>query len=224
MSDKLLSPQTDPTYRAGYQAGWTNSPIDPDLFRETAYRSGLQHGRAARVDRADWTRLTGSGQQRHAWTTTSSDPSPSGLGIVRECACGASTVAVIPEPAHHVPWADREAKHLREAAAIADGSVWHGVPAVHSYRLLIRRRRHTPNPDEIVVSALWPDGFRDVLTWTADTAGIAHAQAWCDQHPTSWLERRDHSPIGPNDLARCFPMTAQPATVEESTREHRPAG
>lgn len=100
--------------------------------------------------------------------------------VVRECRCGWVTVGTIPEPSHHTPLAEREAKHLEEAAKIADGTVWNEVPAGYSLRLHLRRRLRDHTPNEVVITAVWLGGSREVELFPWTFAGLAEAASWLD--------------------------------------------
>lgn len=111
--------------------------------------------------------------------------------ITRECACGWVTIGTIPEPDFHTPLADREAKHLEEAAKIDDQTVWDEIPYRHSYQLHLRRRLRDQTPNQVVVTAIWMGGSREVLNWPWNSKGLAYAQSWCNQmayekNPVVW--------------------------------------
>lgn len=119
--------------------------------------------------------------------------------ITRECSCGWAAFADLPEPAHHIPLAQREAKHLRDAAAIEDGTVWLGIPDGHVYRLHLRHRLRTGERNHVVVTAVWQGGSQEVLLWPWTADGLAQAQGWCDKHPTTW--RSSGHTVLPGSLA-----------------------
>jgi hypothetical protein len=119
--------------------------------------------------------------------------------VTRECSCGWVTIGTLPEPDHHTPLTQREAEHLREAAAIEDGSVWNEIPTGHSYELYLRRRPQDRTPNHVVIAAVWMGGSREVLIWPWTADGLARAQQWCDQHHVIW--RRTGYPVQPGSLA-----------------------
>lgn len=139
----------------------------------------------------------------HGWSTVK----VTATRIWRECQCGHATFGDIPEPAHHTPLADREAVHLAEMAAIADGSVWDQIPASHSFELVLRRRCLGQEPADVAVFAVWMGGSRLVLSWPWTSEGLAEAQAWCDNQANTRhvLWSRSGTPVRPGDLAKHAP-------------------
>jgi hypothetical protein len=129
--------------------------------------------------------------------------------VTRECSCGWVTIGTIPEPTHHTPLAEREATHLAEVAKIENGSVWFEIPAIHSYRLHLRRRALDQTPNTVVITAVWMGGSREAITWPWDADGLATAQWWINQQRYN----RDHRyqrqtvwshsgfPVGDDELA-----------------------
>jgi hypothetical protein len=122
------------------------------------------------------------------------------MTVTRECWCGWITTGTVPEPDHHTPLAQREADHRRERAQIEDGTVWSTIPPERRYELYLRRRYRDQTPNEVVINAVWMGGSREVLIWPWTKAGLAQAQAWCDEHHVTWAT--SHRPVRPDELAR----------------------
>lgn len=131
----------------------------------------------------------------HAITAIDADETT----ITWECSCGWLTIETIDAPDYHTPIEQRKDDHLREAAAMEDGSVWNEIPPHHEYRLHLRRRLSDGTPNHVVLTAVWGGGFREVMNWSWTAGGLAAAQAWCDTHPTTWL--RTGFPVTRDSLA-----------------------
>lgn len=129
---------------------------------------------------------------------TISTVADTGDTITRECSCGWWTIGTVPEPDYHTPLAQREADHLAEMAKLVDGSIMQEVPPGHEYRLYFRYRASDHSRNHVVINAVWTGGFREVELWRWDSAGLAEAQAWCDQRHVVW----QHSgfPVQPGQL------------------------
>lgn len=105
--------------------------------------------------------------------------------VTRECSCGWGTVGDLPNPTHHTPLAEREAKHLLDRARIEDGTIFDLIPASHEYWLHLRRRVNG-EPNEIAITAVWVGGSQEVLIWPWTADGLAKAQKWCDKYRVCW--------------------------------------
>jgi hypothetical protein len=116
-----------------------------------------------------------------------------------ECTCGWLTIETINAPDYHTPIEVRKADHLREVAAIDDGSVYTEIPPNHQYQLFLRRRLSTGKPNHIVLIAVWMGGWREVWNWPWDEKGLGLAQAFCDRTPTTW--QRTGYPVTRGSLA-----------------------
>lgn len=140
----------------------------------------------------------------HTFTVRESDE----LTITWECACGWLTIETIDAPEYHIPIEQRKADHLREAAAIEDGTVMLDLPDGHRYVLFLRRRLSGNTPNQIVVWAKWTGGFREIKTWGWNETGLAEALAWCGEHYTTWKEECDGiyttggNPVEADELTR----------------------
>lgn len=113
----------------------------------------------------------------HTIRTTESETGDDGVvTFTRECECGWWTTAQDPEPAHHDPLADREAAHLAEVAAIADGTIWNRVPDQRRLQLSLRRRASDRSRRHVALVAVWMGGFQTVMVWPWTEAGLTEAQ------------------------------------------------
>ena len=69
----------------------------------------------------------------------------------------------------------------------------------HQHQLFLRRDPATGQPKEAVIWAVWQGGFAELHTWPCTAAGLAAAQAWCDEHGAVW--QRSYFPVSPGELA-----------------------
>lgn len=125
-----------------------------------------------------------------------------------ECECGWLTIETIDPPDYHTPIEERKAEHLREAAAIDDGSVWNELPYGHRLVLFLRRRLSNGERNHVVLWAMWADGFREVANWPWDNEGLDWAQRFCDGQrrkgrPVTWM--RSGFEVEPRELAAFYP-------------------
>lgn len=122
-----------------------------------------------------------------------------GSEVTRECSCGWVTIGTVPEPDHHTPLAEREQTHLDKAAKVADGTVWDEVPDGHSYQLHLRRRLRGQTPNQVVITAVWMGGAREVLWFPWTVQGLRDAGTWLDANGgATWAH--SGSPVVTADL------------------------